>query len=117
MRVVAAHAQHDASIAVVDDGCLVRHVEIQKDSGRRYASMPDGRLADFIGRLDRPPAIFASGGWHGRTGGYMGHDESSIMTRSADAHGHLLQQFATSHLRSHIFCAYGPVSYTHLTLP
>ena len=107
MRVVAAHAQHDASIAVVDDGCLVRHVEIQKDSGRRYASMPDGRLADFIGRLDRPPAIFASGGWHGRTGGYMGHDESSIMTRSADAHGHLLQQFATSHLRSHIFCAYG----------
>jgi predicted NodU family carbamoyl transferase len=107
MRIVSVHSEHDASIAVVDDGCLVRHVEVQKDNGRRYASMPNGLLSDFMGCLDRPPDIFASGGWHGRVGGYRGHDESSIVASSADMHGHLLQQFATSHLRSHIFCAYG----------
>src|SRR6266699_2587558 len=109
MRIVAANLQHDGAIAIVRDGQLARYIEAQKDNHRRYASLGVltlSRVWNGIGeQLGGPPDIVGIAGWQNSVAPYRGCGTNSIVTGFIDSDA-TMRQFATSHERAHILCAY-----------
>ena len=130
MRILAINYNHDGAVAVIDDRNLIAYVEAQKDNNRRHSQLTGDCIARALRYLDGKPDVLAVGGWYGQDGGYFGADESVIFSEPAQfkveeieqflSYGPSkwlamqstefplkVQRFASSHERTHIFCAYG----------
>jgi predicted NodU family carbamoyl transferase len=108
MKIVGANLYHDGSIAAVEDGELVIHVDAQKDNHPRYCELKALTLERLwnasISRFGQPD-IVGVGGWFHNGPGYFGIERPE-RGQSFLPFDSTIKQFATTHERAHIFCSY-----------
>lgn len=109
MKIVGAHLLHDGGVAVAVDGQLRSCLEASKSNQDRYATLDDlslGRLYKMPSLFDGdPPDAVAIGGWFGYPTGYFGVGSEDTRTKFLSIQTNMCE-FATTHERAHIFCAY-----------
>lgn len=115
MRILSFKPGHDGAIAELDDGRLTLSLEAEKDSYPRYDPMHPELLLDAAAWSSGPPDVVAIGGWvkgwhsveRPAQAGYYGHAEALVRTARVPFFGRTVEQFSSTHERSHIFCTYG----------
>jgi predicted NodU family carbamoyl transferase len=123
MRIQAYNPGHDGASALVENGRLIYSLESEKDNGPRYDRIS---LPLFLRSLafEEPPDVVALSGFFNTPSlevlsgdvidsvdafeaGYWDEGCSGKTTRETLFAGHKLHCFSSSHVRSHIMCAYG----------
>ena len=109
MLVAAYKPGHDGSVAIVDDGRLIRSIEAEKNSFDRHAPLGPVTTLEIEQTVDRVPDVIALGGWKSGQralgAGYHGVDEP--IRRRTNYFGSEVEFFSSSHVRSHIMMAVG----------
>lgn len=109
MLIAALKPGHDGSVAIVEDGTLLASLESEKDSFPRHSPFTPTTLLSAGEELDRVPDIMALGGWQAGhkpiAAGYHGTEAPS--RRRTRFLGRDIEEFSSSHVRSHIMMAAG----------
>lgn len=63
MEILSVNPGHDGAVAHLSDGQLVSSVEAEKDSNYRYTPIASHDLLAALGRINRLPDVFCTGGW------------------------------------------------------
>jgi predicted NodU family carbamoyl transferase len=123
MRILAYNPGHDGAAALLEDCRLVYSLESEKDNGPRYDRIS---LKLFLRSLatGKPPDVVAVSGYFDMTdaevetgdvievadpieAGYWAEGPSGKTDRESLFAGQNVHHFSSSHVRSHIMCAYG----------
>lgn len=115
MRILSFKPGHDGSIAILEDSKLILSLEAEKDSFGRYIPVTPTSVIGSMSYLSSIPDVIAMGGWVTGAGecvkvqdaGYLGHDETAILTKKIQFIGKEIEYFSSSHERSHLLGAYG----------
>src|SRR5262249_34094880 len=115
MKILSFKPEHDGSIAILEDSKLILSLEAEKDSFNRYEPVTPTSVIRSMDYLSSMPDIIAMGGWVTSIGewikaldaGYLGHDETAILTKKIKFAGKEIEYFSSSHERSHLLGAYG----------
>ena len=114
MLIASLKPGHDGTIAALEDGKLLFSYEAEKNSYPRYDNLNVETLLCSFEALPRFPDVVAHSGWpkgfhsrdkHQQACGYFGSDGISEFEKTM--FGRRVRYFASSHERSHIWCAYG----------
>ena len=118
MNFLSYNPGHDGAIAFLYDSHLIFSIEAEKDSNYRHSAISITEVLGAIGELDEIPDVICAGGWwprdhheylHGsRTNsGYRGVATGSVIKDRNRLLRGKVDYFSSSHVRSHILCAFG----------
>lgn len=126
MRILAFNLGHDGSVALVQDGRLRYCIEAEKDNGIRHQTLAPALLLGSLIGIDIPNVLALSGtnaetDRHAPAGsiicrpldaGYLEERSSGKAHTAISLVGQEIPCFSSSHVRSHIMCAYGLSPYS-----
>lgn len=127
MKILAYNPGHDGAVVLIEGSRLRYVLEAEKDDGRRFSPMSPTLFLRSL-QHEEPPDVVAISGylrrWFGSgpveapasplarvEAGYLEEGPEGKTAEETLVYGRRVKRFSSSHVRSHIMCAYGLSSF------